>query len=137
MNENARPREGARSRVFVSLTSMGSALPDAAATGSFDLTPDGVSLVSLTKISVDGGLSQRRTASFTTLKLSFKRTQCSDGRDNDGDGLIDLADGNCASLLDDREAFSGTAGCGLGPELALLLPGLWWLRRGRANRPAD
>jgi hypothetical protein len=30
-------------------------------------------------------------------------------------------------------AFRGV-GCGLGPELALLLPGLWWLRRRRGER---
>jgi hypothetical protein len=148
-----------RSRLFRSLTSGGQPcapryvsacpaedrcgdldVPTLTAQGSFDLTPDGggmVSLVAPTKITVDGDLMQRRTASFATLRLSFKRTQCSDGRDNDGDGLIDLADSNCASLLDDREAFSGTGGCGIGPELALLLPGLWWLKRRPWNNHGE
>jgi glucose/arabinose dehydrogenase len=60
--------------------------------------------------------------------------RCNDGVDNDGDGAIDLADRNCAGLLDDTENFTGTAGCGVGPELALLLPGLGWLRRRRGER---
>jgi len=52
--------------------------------------------------------------------------QCSDGVHNDNDGLIDFpADPECASPADDSE------GCGLGPELALLLPWLLRLRRRR------
>ena len=42
--------------------------------GSFMLTAGGggtVSLVAPSKISIDGPLAQRRTASFTTLKLSY------------------------------------------------------------------
>lgn len=37
------------------------------------------------------------------------RVQCSDGVDNDGDGLIDLEDGGCASLADRSEAGNGGA----------------------------
>ena len=57
------------------------------------------------------------------------RTQCFDQADNDGDGLIDLADPSCTDPYDDGEARPAQPGCGFGPELALLLPPLWWLRR--------
>jgi hypothetical protein len=59
---------------FSDLTSMGGSLPDVVAIGSFDLTANGggtVTLVSPTKISIDGPLAQRRAASFATLKLTF------------------------------------------------------------------
>jgi hypothetical protein len=42
--------------------------------GSFNLTAKGggtVTLVSPSKISIDGSIAQRRTASFTTLVLTF------------------------------------------------------------------
>ena len=42
---------------------------------------------------------------------------CSDGRDNDGDGLIDLEDGGCLSLDDDDEYNVG-GGLGGGPAAA-------------------
>jgi hypothetical protein len=50
------------------------ALPTVMAVGSFNLTGAGggtVTLVSPTKVDIDGSLAQRRTASFTTLKLTF------------------------------------------------------------------
>jgi hypothetical protein len=59
---------------FTGLTTMGSALPDVVAMGSFNLTAGGggtVTLVSPSKILIDGPAAQRRTAGFTTLKLSF------------------------------------------------------------------
>jgi len=49
-------------------------LPDVVAMGSFGLTPNGggtVTLVSPSKISIDGSLLQRRTVSLATLTLSF------------------------------------------------------------------
>ena len=61
-------------QTFTGLTTKGVALPDVGAMGSFNLTAMGggtVTLVSPTKISINGSLAQRRTASFTTLKLSF------------------------------------------------------------------
>src|SRR5262245_31208844 len=59
---------------FTGLTTKGKALPDVIAMGSFNLTPSGggkVTLVSPTKVSIDGALFARRTASFTKLVLSF------------------------------------------------------------------
>jgi len=59
---------------FMGLTSKGVALPDVTAAGSFNLTANGggtVTLVSPSKVSINGDLNQRRTASFTTLKLNF------------------------------------------------------------------
>jgi len=64
-------------QTFTGLTSKGMALPSVVAMGSFALTGmDGgtVSIVSPSKISIDGALAQRRTASFTTLKLTFAPT---------------------------------------------------------------
>ena len=59
--------------------------------------------------------------------------QCSDGIDNDGDGKVDYdgvgglftPDPQCGTPSRNKEK----AGCGLGFELALLLPLLLWLRR--------
>jgi PEP-CTERM motif len=48
--------------------------PTVVAMGSFGLTGGGggtVTLVSPSKISIDGSLAQRRTASFTSLKLTY------------------------------------------------------------------
>jgi hypothetical protein len=59
---------------FTGLTSGGAALPSVVAMGSFNLTALGggtVTLVSPTKISIDGALSQRRTVSLTTLEMYF------------------------------------------------------------------
>jgi hypothetical protein len=59
---------------FTGLTSKGAALPTVVAMGSFSLTANGggtVTLVSPSKISIDGALAQRRTAGFTKLVLSF------------------------------------------------------------------
>jgi hypothetical protein len=60
---------------FTGLTSKGRSLPDVVAMGSFALSAAGggtVTLVSPTKVSVDGSLEQqRRVFSLTTLKLTF------------------------------------------------------------------
>ena len=75
---------------FTGLTTKGAALPDVVAMGSFGLLirPDPseipasqyvwdyfdngvVTLVAPSRISIDGPLAQRRTASFTSLKLTF------------------------------------------------------------------
>jgi hypothetical protein len=59
---------------FTGLTTKGANLPAVIAAGSFNLTAMGggtVLLVSPSKISIDGSLAQRRTASFTALFLQF------------------------------------------------------------------
>jgi PEP-CTERM motif len=59
---------------FAGLTTKGVALPTVMAVGSFNLSAGGggtVTLVAPTKVDIDGALAQRRTASFTTLKLTF------------------------------------------------------------------
>jgi hypothetical protein len=64
----------AMSQTFTGLTSKFVALPDVVAMGSFNLTGMGggtVTLVSPTKLSINGALAQRRTVTFTALKLSF------------------------------------------------------------------
>lgn len=57
---------------------------------------------------------------------------CVNGRDDDGDGHIDAADGGCSGPGDDSES---PTGCGLGAELAALLPALGWLARRRSRVP--
>ena len=61
---------------------------------------------------------------------------CQDEHDNDGDGLVDLDDPQCSGPTDATEQpLGGGFPCGLGPELAVLLPALWRLRRLRLLRP--
>jgi hypothetical protein len=66
-------------KTFTGLTSKYLPLPTptVVAMGSFNLTANGggtVTLVAPSKISIDGMLAQRRTASFTTLKLTYAPT---------------------------------------------------------------
>ena len=59
---------------FTGLTTKGAGLPTVVAMGSFNLNGAGggtVTLVSPSKISIDGPLAQRRTASFTSLTLTY------------------------------------------------------------------
>ena len=69
--------------------------------------------------------------------------QCSDGIDNDGDGTVDWdgagyadADAYCQGLAAKLRERPPKKNCGVGLELALALPVMWWLRRrtGRAPR---
>jgi hypothetical protein len=62
------------SYVFSGLTSKYSALPNVTAQGSFNITAGGggmVTLVSPSRVDIDGALAARRTASFTALVLNF------------------------------------------------------------------
>jgi hypothetical protein len=60
---------------------------------------------------------------------------CFDGLDNDADGAVDVdgnggvPDANCSDGFDTTEQPLATGGCGIGPELALLVPALAALRR--------
>jgi hypothetical protein len=61
-------------RTFTGLTSMSLPLPDVVVMGSFALTGSGggmVTLVAPTKLTVIGRVADRKTASYTTLKLYF------------------------------------------------------------------
>jgi hypothetical protein len=63
--------------------------------------------------------------------------QCDDGRDNDADGLADADDPQCEGRPWRNREHSGIALCGLGFELALVVPVLAWLRRlRRGGRPS-
>ncbi len=95
----------------------------------------------------DGGTDFPADPACTSPTSPKEDAQCQDGLDNDGvtgidfDGgasrnggvAIAVADPQCASFDDDREAAPSSGGsCGLGPELALLLPALVaWRRRAR------
>jgi hypothetical protein len=80
----------------------------------------------------------------SSAESSLEDPPCDDGRDNDRDGTLDW-DGGGAGAADAYCAGSATGaaeapaapsgGCGIGPELALLLPLLAALRR-RAQRLA-
>jgi arylsulfatase A-like enzyme len=88
------------------------------------------------------GTTAEEDAAFDALALAMERLHdptlaaCEDGLDNDGDGLVDYPDDTgCASPSSTREnppPPSPPSGCGMGPELALLLPLLFaGLRRRR------
>jgi DNA-binding beta-propeller fold protein YncE/mono/diheme cytochrome c family protein len=61
---------------------------------------------------------------------NIENPQCNDGVNNDADGLVDLADPHCTAAWVKSER---TSSCGLGAEVAFLLPALaaWRYRRRR------
>jgi hypothetical protein len=78
---------------------------------------------------------------------AYEVTACADGRDNDADGLVDFDGGatagltplaspdpNCGAALGSSEAPpASVGGCGLGPEVGLLLTLLAMARRRSAR----
>jgi arylsulfatase A-like enzyme len=87
------------------------------------------------------GPTPEAQAAFDALALAMERlhdptlTACEDGLDNDGDGLVDHPDDpGCASTSSTREdppPRPPPSGCGIGPELAVLLPPLFAALRRR------
>ncbi len=124
------------------------AIPSAACTWDHDGDP-GTSEVALTK-DQRGGMRPREGNGSAPTGCdigAYEVAPCADGLDNDGDGLVDFDGGatagltplaspdpSCASALGAAEVTPPSSGCGVGPELALLLPALLALRRRRAKR---
>ncbi len=52
----------------------------------------------------DGTLERTITVTITVTPVDRPAVECADGVDNDGDGLIDLADAGCADAADDDES---------------------------------
>jgi hypothetical protein len=111
---------------------------------------------------LDGFIDYPDDPGCASLSAQVESPACQDGLDNDNDGLTDFDGGQsvhgacaggvcppgvsdpdgdgvadpdsyCVAATTNREKPNGTGGCGLGPELALLLPGLAWLRRKRGG----
>ena len=112
--------------IAISRVTLDSALPDCG--NGYDDDGDG---------KIDAGSALRNDPGCADTDDPSERTPafaCDNGVDDDGDGRIDLrddatGDAGCFSLLDSDE--TPEAACGIGAELALLLPLVAALRRGR------
>ena len=82
----------------------------------------------------DGFIDFPKDPGCRSASSSREDPACDDGLDNDGDGAIDVLDPECTEAWNTDE----TLGCGLGFELAFVLPPLMWLyrRRRRGSDPA-
>lgn len=81
------------------------------------------------RVLVWGGCGPIGTPTFHLVDVS---PACMDGIDTDDDGLVDLADDGCVNRFDMDER--PDVGCGVGPELALVLPLVLALRALRRPR---
>jgi len=97
----------------------------------------GVPVVDSSPTGLTGGVSGNPV--WTAPGAPLCAPECSDELDNDGDGRVDFdgggvgdADPQCLNQpFKDRER--ARRGCGIGFELAVLLPPLIWLHRRRRN----
>lgn len=110
---------------------------DTAAVGGAHLTYTCATPGSGVRVALDQDLDgvydgdERSDGTNPANPASFFAGACSDGIDNDADGLVDLADGGCGEPYHRAE---WRRSCGLGAELALLLPLLAAARRGLRRR---
>jgi hypothetical protein len=65
--------------------------------------PDRVTTVPMKVCVTHTGMTGSRCAS-AVIDVVAPETQCSDGIDNDGDGTVDMSDGDCTDPTDDSEA---------------------------------
>jgi hypothetical protein len=82
-----------------------------------------------------GPLSEPADPGCASETANIENPECDDGFDNDNDGTADLFDAHCASASDNREKRVQQRRCGVGVELAILLPPVMWLygRRRRSD----
>jgi hypothetical protein len=67
----------------------------------------------------DGAIDHPADVGCTSPTDVSERPECGDGFDNDADGLVDLADPQCIGIATGAQE---STSCGLGVELALVLP---------------
>jgi DNA-binding beta-propeller fold protein YncE len=77
------------------------------------------------------GVTDLADAGCKDATWDIENPECNDGVNNDPDGLVDLADSKCTASYVRREA---AASCGIGFELAFVLPPLLAIRRLKRRR---
>jgi DNA-binding beta-propeller fold protein YncE len=77
------------------------------------------------------GVTDLADAGCKSTVWNIENPECNDGVNNDPDGLVDMADPQCGTAFARYEA---QASCGIGFELAFVLPPLMALRRLRRRR---
>ena len=80
----------------------------------------------------DGFIDDGDDPGCRDLDWHTESPECDDGIDNDGDGAVDTLDTTCGNAWQISE--TPTSGCGMGAELALILPPLLLLRRRLRRR---
>jgi hypothetical protein len=77
----------------------------------------------------DGGLDFPMDPGCFHAVGATEAPACDDGEDNDNDGGVDLADASCADRAWWNSEHAARPACGLGAELAALVPMFAWARR--------